>query len=252
MYYQITTESPVGTITIACDEEQRHITGLWIEGQKYFLGTLKEMPKTRKDIPILEKALGWLDNYFAGKNPEISELPLAPIGSAFRQDVWKMLCEIPYGSVTTYGEIARKMAAKMGREKMSARAVGGAVAHNPISIIIPCHRVVGTNGSLTGYAGGIDKKIKLLEMEKVLDDVTHFRNIDRNTQEKIKNVHVSLCEAAKLQHRFAYGRKQCIIRLLKGLPGRCRCQYIKRVWCFRPKRNSLKGGPHHIPNQSVR
>ena len=157
----------MGAITIACDEEQKHIIGLWIEGQKYFLGTLKEMPHPQKDIPVLEKALEWLDNYFAGKRPEISALPLAPIGSAFRQDVWKMLCDIPYGSVTTYGEIARKMAEKMGKESMSARAVGGAIAHNPISIIIPCHRVIGANGSLTGYAGGIDKKIKLLELEGV-------------------------------------------------------------------------------------
>lgn len=167
MYYQTTAKFPIGTITIACDEGQRHIIGLWIEGQKYFLGTLNEIPKPQNDIPILEKALDWLDSYFAGKKPEISKLPLAPMGSVFRQDVWKLLCEIPYGSVTTYGEIARKMASKMGREIMSARAVGGAVAHNPISIIIPCHRVVGTNKSLTGYAGGIDKKIKLLELEGV-------------------------------------------------------------------------------------
>lgn len=167
MYYQTMTQSPLGSITIACDEEQNHIIGLWIEGQKYFLGTLKETPKMRKGIPVLEKSIGWLDNYFAGKKPEISLLPLAPIGSAFRQDVWKLLCEIPYGSITTYGEIARKMAAKMGRETMAARAVGGAIAHNPISIIIPCHRVVGTNKSLTGYAGGIDKKIKLLKLEGI-------------------------------------------------------------------------------------
>ena len=167
MYYCTTYISPVGNLTIACDEEQKHIVGLWLEGQKYFLGSLKEMPKEQAGIPVLKKASGWLDKYFAGKRPEISELPLAPIGSAFRQDVWKILCEIPYGGVTTYGEIAKKMAAKMGRETMSAQAVGGAVGHNPISIIIPCHRVVGTNKSLTGYAGGIDKKIKLLELEGV-------------------------------------------------------------------------------------
>lgn len=165
MYYCTTYASPVGNLIIVCDEEQKHIIGLWLEGQKYFLGTLKEIPKEQTGIPILEKASGWLDNYFAGKKPEISELPLAPIGSAFRQDVWKILCEIPYGGVTTYGEIAKKMAVKMDRETMSAQAVGGAVAHNPISIIIPCHRVVGTNKSLTGYAGGIDKKRKLLELE---------------------------------------------------------------------------------------
>ena len=93
-------------------------------------------------------------------------LPLKPAGSAFRQDIWKILCEIPYGSVLTYGEIAKQMALKMGREAMSAQAVGGAVAHNPISVIIPCHRIVGTNGSLTGYAGGIDKKVRLLTLER--------------------------------------------------------------------------------------
>ena len=112
---------------------------------------------------ILLKAKKWLDRYFNGEKPEISELDLAPIGSKFAKNVWKLLCEIPYGKITTYGEIAKKM----NKNKMSAQAVGGAVGHNPISIIIPCHRVVGANGSLTGYAGGIEKKIKLLEHERV-------------------------------------------------------------------------------------
>lgn len=167
MYYRITYGSPVGDMTVACDGEQKHIVGLWIEGQKYFLGTLPEEPITRENIPVLQKAADWLDAYFAGKKPDIRELPLAPQGSAFRQEVWKILCEIPYGDVMTYGKIAEKMAVRMGRKTMSAQAVGGAVAHNPISVIIPCHRVVGTGGSLTGYAGGIDKKIKLLEHEGV-------------------------------------------------------------------------------------
>ena len=108
---------------------------------------------------------GWLDRYFAGGRPSLCELPLAPAGSEFRQGVWSILCEIPYGEVTTYGDIAKKVAARMGNKSMSAQAVGGAVGHNPISIIIPCHRVVGSNGSLTGYAGGIKTKIKLLELE---------------------------------------------------------------------------------------
>lgn len=167
MYYQIEYSSPVGNIIIVCDGQQKHIVGLWIEGQKYFQATLSEEPHDGKEVPVLQRAADWLDAYFAGKKPPISELPLAPEGGTFRQDVWKILCEIPYGSVTTYGEIAKKMAVKMGRETMSAQAVGNAVAHNPISVIIPCHRVVGTNGSLTGYAGGIDKKIKLLEHEGV-------------------------------------------------------------------------------------
>ena len=109
----------------------------------------------------------WLNRYFAGENPAISELALAPIGGTFRQEVWRLLCEIPYGEVTTYGEIARKVAEKLLKTNMSAQAVGGAVGHNPVSIVIPCHRVVGTNGSLTGYAGGVDKKIWLLTHEGV-------------------------------------------------------------------------------------
>lgn len=167
MYYQINYRSPTGNMMIVCDEQQQHLVGLWIEGQKYFQATLSEEPVSGEDIPVLQKAVSWLDDYFAGKKPPISDLPLAPEGGTFRQDVWKILCEIPYGSVTTYGEIAKKMAVKMGRKTMSAQAVGNAVAHNPISVIIPCHRVVGTNGSLTGYAGGLDKKIKLLKHEGV-------------------------------------------------------------------------------------
>ncbi|WP_295925618.1 methylated-DNA--[protein]-cysteine S-methyltransferase, partial [uncultured Akkermansia sp.] len=112
-------------------------------------------------------AKDWLDRYFAGGRAPIAQLPLAPVGGEFRQAVWKILCGIPYGEVTTYGEIARKMAARGNRRSMSAQAVGGAVGHNPISIIIPCHRVVGTGGSLTGYAGGIAAKIRLLELEGV-------------------------------------------------------------------------------------
>ena len=99
-------------------------------------------------------------------------MPLAPIGGKFRQEVWGILCEIPYGEVITYGDIAKKVAAKMNKESMSSQAVGGAVGHNPISIMIPCHRVVGSNGSLTGYAGGIGIKVKLLELEGV--DMTDF------------------------------------------------------------------------------
>lgn len=165
MYYQIKYSSPIGNMTVVCDGEKKHIVGLWIEGQKYFQAALSEEPVSGEGIPVLQEAADWLDAYFAGKKPAISALSLAAKGSEFRQQVWQMLCEIPYGEVTTYGEIAKRMAAKMGRETMSAQAVGNAVAHNPISVIIPCHRVVGADGSLTGYAGGIDKKIKLLEHE---------------------------------------------------------------------------------------
>ena len=122
-------------------------------------------------LPVFSSARLWLDRYFAGEMPLPSELPLRPNGGDFRHAVWKILCGIPYGEVTTYGAIAKKIAAKSGRPR-SAQGVGGAVAHNPISIIIPCHRVVGANGSLTGYAGGIEAKIRLLEHEGV--DVSRF------------------------------------------------------------------------------
>ena len=165
MIYTTYYNSPVGKILIASKENK--LIGLWIEGQKYYLSKLKSEIQEKKDEEILMKTKKWLDKYFSGEKPEIEQLELAPIGSEFRQKVWKLLCEIPYGEVTTYGKLAKKLAKSMKKETMSAQAIGGAVGHNPISIIIPCHRVVGTNGSLTGYAGGIDKKIKLLELEKV-------------------------------------------------------------------------------------
>jgi len=165
MFYSTTYLSPLGKITLACDGA--NLAGLWFEGQKYFGASIPEKMTKNDDIPVFAAAKNWLDRYFAGGKPAISELPLVPIGSEFRQKVWKMLCEIPYGEVATYGGIAKKMAVKMKKESMSSQAVGGAVGHNPISIIIPCHRVVGANGCLTGYAGGIDKKIKLLKLEGV-------------------------------------------------------------------------------------
>ena len=165
MLYSTTYKSPVGIIKLACNID--NLIGAWNEGQKYHGSGLADKMTAKDDIYIFDLAKEWLDRYFAGEKPGISELPLAPIGSTFRQDVWKILCEIPYGEVTTYGEIAKKMALKMGKERMSCQAVGGAVGHNPISIIIPCHRVVGSNGSLTGYAGGIKMKEKLLKLEGV-------------------------------------------------------------------------------------
>ena len=163
MLYSTTYPSPVGLITIVSTEDA--LIGLWIEGQKYFIESIKEPITERPDLPILIETTNWLDRYFSGEQPDLKELNLAPIGGDFRQLVWAILCQIPYGETTTYGEIAKQVAAKVGRKTMSAQAVGGAVGHNPISIIIPCHRVVGTNGSLTGYAGGIDKKIWLLNHE---------------------------------------------------------------------------------------
>ena len=154
-------DSPLGRILLAADEIG--LTGLWFEGQKYYADNLPE-EHTEQETPILTEAKRWLDIYFAGKEPDFLP-PLHPIGSAFRQAVWEILLQIPYGQTITYGEIARRIAEQKGLARMSAQAVGGAVGHNEISVIIPCHRVVGTNGSLTGYAGGIDKKVKLLELE---------------------------------------------------------------------------------------
>ncbi|MBQ8857385.1 MAG: methylated-DNA--[Lachnospiraceae bacterium] len=163
MYYFTIYDSNVGKLYIVSDAE--NIVGLWLEGQKYFQAGLKEEPVQNNELPILKEAVKWLEDYFAGKCPEISRLKLKPQGSEFRQIVWQILCEIPYGQTTTYGAISKEAAKRLGKKSMSARAVGGAVGHNPISIIIPCHRVVGSDGSLTGYAGGIDKKMKLLQHE---------------------------------------------------------------------------------------
>lgn len=165
MYYSTTYSSPICEITLACDG--KNLVGLWMEGQKYFGNTVPEKMTEKSDLLVFAETEKWLDRYFAGEKPAICELPLKPIGSGFRQEVWSILCDIPYGEVTTYGVIAKKIAARMNKQSMSSQAVGGAVGHNPISIIIPCHRVVGSNGSLTGYAGGVETKIKLLEQEGV-------------------------------------------------------------------------------------
>ena len=170
MVYSTGYASPLGAVTLAGDGD--NIVGLWIDGQKYFGATMKGRVEEKPALPLFVMAKKWLDGYFAGKKPAISELPLAPVGGDFRQSVWSILCEIPYGQCTTYGEIAKTMAARMNKKSMSSQAVGGAVGHNPISIIIPCHRVVGSNGSLTGYAGGIGRKVKLLEHEGV--DMSNF------------------------------------------------------------------------------
>ena len=168
MVYTCTYQSPLGNILLAADDIG--LTGLWFEGQKYFANTLPEVHVSRKNT-ILTKTQNWLDIYFSGKNPSFTP-PLHPAGSNFRQMVWQILLQIPYGHTTTYGEIARQLAQMRNTSHMSAQAVGGAVGHNEISIIIPCHRVVGTNGSLTGYAGGIDKKIALLKLEHT--DMNHL------------------------------------------------------------------------------
>ena len=155
MVYTCHYASPLGGILLTADETG--LTGLWFDGQKYFA---RDLPAEHmeQETPILTEAWRWLDSYFTGREPDFLP-PLHPQGSAFRLRVWEALLEIPYGKTTTYGEIAKRLGIS------SAQAVGGAVGHNEISIIIPCHRVVGTNGSLTGYAGGIDRKWRLLELE---------------------------------------------------------------------------------------
>ncbi len=163
MYYTTTHQSPVGLLTLASDDN--NLIGLWIEGQKYYGGVILDTATKKDNIPIFDMTKNWLVRYFDGKNPSIEEVSLAPIGSDFRHDVWNILCEIPYGKVISYGDISKKIAEKSNKKSMSAQAIGGAVGHNPISIIIPCHRVIGSNGSLTGYAGGVDIKKRLLELE---------------------------------------------------------------------------------------
>lgn len=154
-------ESPLGKLTLA--EEDGALTGLWIEGQKYF----PELRDVRwEQTPVLTLAGDWLDRYFAGEQPQSALLPLNPRGTAFQRQVWKCLLEIPCGSTTTYAAIAGEIAALRGLPHMSAQAVGNAVGRNPISIVIPCHRVLGSQGQLTGYAGGLERKQWLLDWEQ--------------------------------------------------------------------------------------
>lgn len=150
--------SPLGGLLLAADEQG--LIGLWFDGARHFAANLPEA-REEKRTPILDETARWLDDYFSGGQPDFTP-PLHLIGSAFRLRVWARLLEIPYGQTTTYGALAKRL----GGVRMSAQAVGGAVGHNPISIIVPCHRVVGANGSLTGYAGGLDRKIRLLEIEQ--------------------------------------------------------------------------------------
>ena len=166
-------QSPLGRITLASDGQA--LTGLWFDNQKYFGTTLSGEDK-KENLLIFEQAVRWLDIYFGGKEPEFTP-PLSMKTTPFRKSVWEILLTIPFGQTMTYKEIAKQIAKKRGITRMSAQAVGGAVAHNSISLIIPCHRVVGTNGSLTGYAGGMDRKAQLLKMEKAdmsLDYIEFF------------------------------------------------------------------------------
>ena len=155
-------QSPMGGILLAADDIG--LTGLWFEGQMYYARKL-DPEHEEKALPVFEQTKDWLDIYFSGR--EVTFTPtLHMMGSDFQISVWEILRDIPYGKTMTYGEIARRIAKQKGLPRMSAQAVGGAVGHNEISLIIPCHRVIGSNGSLTGYAGGIDKKKKLLSLEQ--------------------------------------------------------------------------------------
>lgn len=164
MQYTAEYQSPLGSILLAADEVG--LTGLWFKGQKYFALYL-DKEHEKKELPVFDKTRSWLDIYFSGKEPDF-KLPLHFIGTDFQREVWELLYSVPYGKTTTYRDLAGELARKRGISHMSAQAVGGAVSHNAISIIVPCHRVVGTDGSLTGYAGGINKKIELLKLEGAL------------------------------------------------------------------------------------
>ena len=163
MEYTQNINSPIGTLIVSSDGTS--ITGLWIEGQKYFAKTL-EKEALEKNLPIFERVREWFDVYFSGKRPDFMP-SLMPKGSLFQKSIWNALCKIPYGQTTTYGRIADECKYADNNKPTSARAVGGAVGRNPISILIPCHRVVGKNNDLTGYAGGLHRKQALLKLEGI-------------------------------------------------------------------------------------
>ncbi len=168
MVYTTEYPSPLGTITLACDGTD--IIGLWFNGQKHF-GNILPKQTEQKELALFQDAKRWLDIYFSGREPDFVP-PLRYDSTPFQKAVCDIMRTIPYGETMTYGEIAAQIARQKGIRQMSAQAVGGAVGHNPISLMIPCHRVVGTNGSLTGYGGGIRRKVKLLELEQA--DMSRF------------------------------------------------------------------------------
>ncbi len=155
-------DSPVGKLLLASDGE--HLTGLWLEGQKFYGAGLAQDTVPKDDLPVFVQTKSWLEQYFLGKQPESGTIPITFQNSGFRMQIWNLLMEIPYGETVTYGYLAKLYEQRTGK-KTAARAVGGAVGRNPISILVPCHRVVGAGGALTGYAAGTDRKKFLLEHE---------------------------------------------------------------------------------------
>lgn len=162
MIYRCQIDTPLGRITAAAEKDA--LTGLWFEGQKYYPSQVDQW-REEAEYEVFKALRLWLGHYFAGKDQKIM-LELCPKGTSFQRAVWDILLEIPFGEITTYGEIAKKVAQQNGVATMSAQAIGGAVGHNPISILIPCHRVLGAKKNLTGYAGGLDKKEALLKIEQ--------------------------------------------------------------------------------------
>lgn len=165
-YYQSIYFSPIGKLTLISNEQA--LVGLWMEGQTHTPKQFEHIPLKKEETEILKQTKKWLNSYFKGNKMDVEGLNLEPTGTFFQQKVWQILKEIPYGTTITYGSIAEKLVQNGYGSRMSAQAVGGAVSRNPIAIIIPCHRVLGVHKNLTGYAGGIDKKIALLKLEGIL------------------------------------------------------------------------------------
>lgn len=193
--YKTEINSPLGTLTLTSDGE--NLTGLFIENQKYFLNGMTNLIQ-KDNLEIFNKTKAWLEKYFKGEKPSINELKLSSSGTEFQKIVWSCLLNIPYAKTITYKELGRVVAKKLGKNSMSSQAIGGAVGHNPISIIIPCHRVIGTDGTLTGYAGGIEKKAYLLKLEK-----------GETMIDKVGGV--ILKDKKKLVQRKNNNREECII-----------------------------------------
>ncbi len=207
MIYTTKYHSPIGTITLLAKEKK--LIGLYFENQKYSFKT-QEQTKENSHLEVFKKTKDWLERYFNGLQPAIEELEIQIEGSEFRKQIWKLLCKIPYGEVTTYKKIAEQIAKEKGLKKMSAQAVGNAISHNPISILIPCHRVIGSNGQLTGYAGGIEKKKYLLELERnEKTDLLTIPYVGTKTKEDLQKIGITYVEDLKGKNPEELFKKDC-------------------------------------------